>query len=123
MFLNADHPLSEDVDFYVEARTARGDTLFRYAPSVGTFDFVASDSSVRQNLIDNVDGLNSGNFPTDNEFRIFTASSDTATGNGARTSKKTTPPSAFGATSTTVSSTTCLSSTIAMKPWRMARTS
>ena len=71
LFLSTDHPLSDDADFYVEARTARGDTLFRYAPSVGTFDFVASDPSVRQNLIDNVDGLNSGNFPDNEGFRVF----------------------------------------------------
>ena len=70
VFLNADHPLDDDANFFVEARTARGDSLFRYAPAVGTFDFVASEPSVKENLIANVVGLDSGNFPTDAEFRV-----------------------------------------------------
>ncbi len=39
LFLNLDHPLGEAAGVYVDARAARGDTKFRYAPSVGTFSF------------------------------------------------------------------------------------
>ena len=62
LFVTADHPLGDDADVYVEARVAQGDSLLRYAPPVGTFKFIAP-GDVRQNLIDNVDGLDSANFP------------------------------------------------------------
>ncbi len=39
LFLNADHPLGDSVDIYFDARAARTNTAFRYAPSVGTFAF------------------------------------------------------------------------------------
>ena len=44
LFLNLDHPLGDDADMYVDARAARGDTAFRYAPSVGDFSFMPSEA-------------------------------------------------------------------------------
>ena len=48
LFLNLDQPLGEDVDMYVDARVARGNSAFRYAPSVGTFSFLPSDALKQQ---------------------------------------------------------------------------
>ena len=69
LILAADHPLGDDADVYVEARVAQGHSLLRYAPPVGTFEFEAT-GDVRQNLIDNVDGLDSTNFPEDDEVTV-----------------------------------------------------
>ena len=60
LFINADHPLGDDADLYVEARAAQGDSAFRYAPSVGSFEF-APEGDVRTNIIENVDGLTEEN--------------------------------------------------------------
>ena len=69
LFINADHPLGDDTDLYVEARAAQGDSAFRYAPSVGSFKF-APEGDVRTNIIDNVDGLTEDYFPDhDDESR------------------------------------------------------
>ena len=62
LFINADHTLSDDADFYVEARALQGDSAFRCAPSVGSFEF-APKGDVRTNIIENVDGLTEENFP------------------------------------------------------------
>ncbi len=69
LFLTAEHPLGDDADMYVEARVAQGDSLRIYAPPVGTFDFVATES-VMENLIDNAEGLESNNFPADGEVTV-----------------------------------------------------
>ncbi len=69
LFLTTEHPLGDDSDVYVEARVAQGDSLFVYAPPVGTFDFDAM-GSVMQNLIDNAEGLDSNNFPADGEVTV-----------------------------------------------------
>ena len=37
--LNLDHPLTETADLHVDANITQGDSVFRYAPSVGTFLF------------------------------------------------------------------------------------
>ena len=39
LFLAADHPLGERADLHVDARAALGESDFRYAPSVGTFEY------------------------------------------------------------------------------------
>ena len=38
--LNLDHPLGEEADLHLDANFTQGDSAFRYAPSVGTFDFL-----------------------------------------------------------------------------------
>ncbi len=43
VFLNADYPLVRGVNMYLDARTARGETDFRYAPSVDSFSFAPSE--------------------------------------------------------------------------------
>ncbi len=68
LFLNADHPLGDDAEVYVDARVAQGETAFRYAPSTGPFDFTPSDD-LRERLIADVPELNSGNFPDD--LRVY----------------------------------------------------
>ncbi len=71
LFLNADHPLGDDANIYLDARAAQARTKFRYAPSVGFFTFTTPPGSdVRQNLIDNVEGLTNTNFPTDGEVAV-----------------------------------------------------
>ncbi len=59
---------------YVEARIAQGENLLRYAPPVGTFGISADTPELRQYLIDNVEGLDDTNFPTnepmENEFTL-----------------------------------------------------
>ena len=42
LFLNADHPLGDDADMYVDVRAGQAETAFRYAPSVGTLSFIPS---------------------------------------------------------------------------------
>ena len=39
MFLNLDHPLTEEADLHVDANFTRGDSAFRFAPSVDSFTF------------------------------------------------------------------------------------
>ena len=71
LFIAADHPLGEAADVYVEARIAQGENLLRYAPPVGTFNVeVPAASSLRQNLIDNVEGLVEANFPENDVVRL-----------------------------------------------------
>ena len=70
LFMAADHPLGEAADAYVEARIARGQNLLRYAPPVGRFTVTVTEPSLRQNLIDNVEGLDDTNFPEDDEVRL-----------------------------------------------------
>ncbi len=69
LFLNADHPLGDGADIYVDARATQSETAFRYAPSVGTFSFTAT-GDVRTGLIDSVDDLTNANFPTDGEVTV-----------------------------------------------------
>ena len=61
LFLNADHPLDDDTDMYVNARAAQEETAFRYAPSVGDFTFSPS-SALRQQLAADL-GIPAGEFP------------------------------------------------------------
>ena len=71
LFVAADHPLGDAADLYVEARIAQGENLLRYAPPVGSFTVEApAASTLRQNLIDNVEGLDETTFPDDNEVRL-----------------------------------------------------
>ena len=53
-FVNFDQPLAEDTDLYLDARVAQGDTAFRYAPSVGEFEFNPSQA-LRETLLDDPD--------------------------------------------------------------------
>ena len=73
IFLNAEHPLAENARLYAEARAAQGDSLFRYAPAVGTIDFTAANPTLRSNMINN-GGLDDASFPQPNEageFRLY----------------------------------------------------
>ena len=69
VFLTSDHRLGEDSVFGLRARAARQETLFRYAPSVETFDFTAT-GIVRDRLIAGSDALTAANFPTDDQVRV-----------------------------------------------------
>ena len=42
--LNLDHPVGEAADLHVDANFTRGDSAFRYAPSVGSFAFTPNDA-------------------------------------------------------------------------------
>ena len=50
LFLTADHPFGDDVDLYIDARAAFGETRDRYAPPVGEFDLVEADSPFKGRL-------------------------------------------------------------------------
>ena len=63
LFVNADHPLSDTADFHVNARTARQDTAFRYAPAAGEFEFEPR-GDVKTRLIGAAEALTEENFPT-----------------------------------------------------------
>ena len=51
-FVNYEQPLGENTGMYVDARVARGDTAFRYAPSVGEFEFTPSQALRKALLAD-----------------------------------------------------------------------
>ena len=68
LFVHAEHPFSDDSDFYVEARVARGDSLARYAPSVGSFEF-APEGAVRDYIANAVQNFAPADFP-DERIRV-----------------------------------------------------
>ena len=47
LFVAADHPIGGK-ELYIDARAASGEAEFRYAPSVGTFDYTLSDELKRR---------------------------------------------------------------------------
>ena len=69
LFLNLEQPLNDNDDVYAEARTAQQDTLFRYAPSVGTFDFAPS-GAVRDRLAESIKILDGDVFPSEGAVRV-----------------------------------------------------
>ncbi|MDE0214112.1 MAG: TonB-dependent receptor [Deltaproteobacteria bacterium] len=66
--LNLDHPLTETADFHLDANFTRGDTAFRYAPSVGWFGFTPNED-----LLDAINEAAGSAFVADENDRFVVA--------------------------------------------------
>ena len=62
IFMNFNYPIGDNTKIYVEGRAAGQNERLIYAPEPQDLYFVPTDD-LKQNLIDSIDGLESGNFP------------------------------------------------------------
>ena len=120
LFLNADHPLDDDTDIYVNARAAQAKTAFRYAPSIGDFTFSPSDP-LKQQLAADL-GIPAGDIPDEIPDEIIAFHRFVGHGNRDwRTDlENTTSRSASAAGSAPTSATTRMSGTTGTRQSRRA---